>query len=649
MRFFCWDHNKNFHSPVRSRRVYCNVGQHYLKRVFPYGEFWEQCGICETVWLAKLGNGYEPAPACPSCDLGKRGLAVWSLCEHCTTFRLATPEFVSNGLFAGVAGGHMLRAATYPGQHLPECGACLRAPTRPVRDHYCLKLGRPFATARSVCPFDCGAGFFPTSPAQYAATVPEKHRHPAWMDALNITEIRLVESPADAESPSEPAPFVLGHNGHSDGEAILLPRCATFAEGRPQASIYRQCFDYDDDPDGEISVMKPAIVVREDGGWLLKELGMLAPVKELPTSLKKAPPDPSETQDAEGDKKEEEAKKTESPAGAAATGEDPSRNRAAATTSFTTSFSRAELEPDKVQPVDRVHAGEVMPPRFPIVKQLDGTKISFALLLTVMALFIAWAVVPHGNNSNDNNSNVSPTPSVEPSPQPVPKPPPGMVLIEGSKFIMGRRGGDDYESPPHEATVPSFFMDEYEVTREQYAQFIRESGNRSPPGWTKDRYPGEGNLPVTGVSWNDAYAYAKWANKRLPTEEEWEFAARGKSEWLYPWGNEWREGFANANTREGGRGGPVAVGRYKDRFPSRVHDLIGNVWEWTDSTLSAYPGGIIPEDTLPPEKRKIYKVIRGGCYLTKAESATTTYRGWLVPEGDNYAETGFRCVMSVNR
>ncbi len=231
----------------------------------------------------------------------------------------------------------------------------------------------------------------------------------------------------------------------------------------------------------------------------------------------------------------------------------------------------------------------------------------------------------------------------------VPEGPEGMVFIPGGTFRMGRDEGDEYERPAHEVTVAPFFIDRTEVTNLQYYQFLKATGHPAPAHWSWGIYPsGQDNWPVTNVSWRDAESYCRWAGKRLPTEEEWEFAARGTDGRLYPWGNQWRPNAANAATTSSG--GPAPVGSYPEgASPFKVLDMVGNVWEWTASTLRAYPGGRIPEDTLPESERQKLKVIRGGCYLSSAQQATTTYRmGW--PEyGADYAQTGFRCAKEVKQ
>lgn len=219
--------------------------------------------------------------------------------------------------------------------------------------------------------------------------------------------------------------------------------------------------------------------------------------------------------------------------------------------------------------------------------------------------------------------------------------PEGMVYVKGGKYVMGRDDGDEFERPAHEVFVSPFYIDKAEVTCEQYERFVEATGYKPPPSWGGAKCPAVGGkLPVTGVAWDDANAYARWAGKRLPTEEEWEFVARNGGGRLYPWGDRWQAGMANATGDT--PGGLAEVGRFKGRSPLGVHDLIGNAWEWTASDLKPYPGGrlpVVPDGEL--------KVIRGGSWR-EGEYVTGSYRAYLKPRDDtDYSATGFRCAKDA--
>jgi formylglycine-generating enzyme required for sulfatase activity len=226
--------------------------------------------------------------------------------------------------------------------------------------------------------------------------------------------------------------------------------------------------------------------------------------------------------------------------------------------------------------------------------------------------------------------------------QPPAPAPEGMVLVSGGSFEMGRNDGDEYERPAHAVSVKPFYIDVHEVTCAKYAKFVAAEKHASPPTWPGGVYdPANALLPVTGVNWDDAQAYARWAGGRLPTEDEWEFAARGTDGRLYPWGNAWQPNSANAAQTSAGR--MVPVGSYSaGASPSGALDMVGNAWEWTASSLKAYPGGSLPQ---APEADLM--VIRGNYWNGKATQATTTFRRGYPARGEDYKNTGFRCARDV--
>jgi formylglycine-generating enzyme required for sulfatase activity len=222
-----------------------------------------------------------------------------------------------------------------------------------------------------------------------------------------------------------------------------------------------------------------------------------------------------------------------------------------------------------------------------------------------------------------------------------------MVRIPGGEFFMGsdRVNADQQEKPAHKATVTAFYIDATEVTCEDYQNFVKATGHKAPAKWLGGSCPsGDVRKPVTGVDWYDASAYAKWANKRLPTEEEWEFAARGIDGRRYPWGNEWKDEAANAATTAHKH--LAEVGEHKEgASPFGAFDMVGNAWEWTASKLVPYPGG-----RLAQEASEDLRVIRGGSWQSDKDSATTTYRfGWPASGGKDYDNTSFRCARDVTQ
>ncbi|OGS18446.1 MAG: hypothetical protein A3J83_07695 [Elusimicrobia bacterium RIFOXYA2_FULL_40_6] len=217
---------------------------------------------------------------------------------------------------------------------------------------------------------------------------------------------------------------------------------------------------------------------------------------------------------------------------------------------------------------------------------------------------------------------------------------PGMIYISSGEFLMGTEDGFDYETPKRKVFLPAFFIDKYEVTNSQFKRFV-DSTLRTPPAhWKGGSFPkGEENYPVSSIAYYDALAYAKWAGKRLPTEEEWEKAARGSDARIYPWGNDWEKKYANVRPMLG-FGKPKPVGSCPEgASKDGVCDLCGNVWEWTTSWFQPYPGNTKPD----PNYGEKFKVIRGGSYRQSEVIAQTVRRDFLDPNALRI-DVGFRCV-----
>ena len=257
------------------------------------------------------------------------------------------------------------------------------------------------------------------------------------------------------------------------------------------------------------------------------------------------------------------------------------------------------------------------------------------------------------SNSNTGNANLTNSPqeiiqdnTTRELPDNIPVPPNGMAYIPGGDFMMGRDDGkEESEKPAHKVTVKPFFMDVYETTNEEYAEFVKTAGRKPPQNWKGGNYPdGQAKFPVVDVDWEDAAAYADWAGKRLPTEEEWEFAARGTTGFLYPWGNDWGQGNANAN---GASNGFAEVGEFKGVSPFGLYDMVGNAAEWTADDFKAYPNGKATDASGRGTK---LKTIRGSSFYALKDYATTTYRiGWAATGEENYNLTGFRCAKDLVR
>jgi formylglycine-generating enzyme required for sulfatase activity len=273
----------------------------------------------------------------------------------------------------------------------------------------------------------------------------------------------------------------------------------------------------------------------------------------------------------------------------------------------------------------------------------NRTAITVAGLVGVVLLVVVGWLVRGALKKTATAGTDQPTQAGESANQyEKPAAPAGMVYVPGGEFMMGRNDGDESERPAQQVTVKPFFIDTYEVTNEDYEKFVKANVNQKPPqGWTSGSFPaGDAHKPVTGVTWYDATKYAKWARKRLPIEEEWEFAARGTDGRTYPWGNDWVAGNANANAASAGI---QDVGSYKGTSPFGAFDMVGNVWEWTASEMTAYPGG-----KLRKQPASDTKVLRGGSWKNTQKHATVTERfGWRASEEKSYSETGFRCVKDV--
>ena len=282
-----------------------------------------------------------------------------------------------------------------------------------------------------------------------------------------------------------------------------------------------------------------------------------------------------------------------------------------------------------------------------------------------------------------------------------------MVLIAAGPFIMGSDKKDDSgkqteyglinplyldEHPRHQEVLPAFYIDRYEVSNAQYKRFVSHARRQEPFQWTQNGYnliperlkatdldtlrwiateyfkldldtrssdatalleamfaeqAKQDRLPVTGVTWFEAVDYCRWRQKRLPSEKEWEKAARGPDGLEYPWGEKWDPDKTNVGDNDWDQG-IAPVGYYpQNKSPYGVYDLSGNVWEWVEDWYQAYPGS----DYQHKDFGETNKVIRGGGGGLGHYALSVFYRGaarsYAKPDMAT-SDVGFRCARDAN-
>ena len=256
-----------------------------------------------------------------------------------------------------------------------------------------------------------------------------------------------------------------------------------------------------------------------------------------------------------------------------------------------------------------------------------------------------------------------------------PKEEDGMVSISQGKFKMGLDDGEQNEKPQHDIFLGEFKIDKYEVSAKEFAEFLNDRGNLQNQYFSHDNYstvmgiskiqgkevetrenpqsyiPRKGfdNFPANNVSWFGAYSYCQWKGKRLPTEAEWEKAARGKDGRIYPWGNSIPDD-SKARYSQKWEEKEVNVMVPVDALPQgasyyNVFNMAGNVWEWVNDWYRlnyCKPCSHTPADA---SSEGTFKILRGGSWYDSYGDLAirSTYRYWLDP-ADRYLNTGFRCV-----
>uniref|UniRef100_A0A8C7JMP4 Sulfatase-modifying factor enzyme-like domain-containing protein n=1 Tax=Oncorhynchus kisutch TaxID=8019 RepID=A0A8C7JMP4_ONCKI len=251
-----------------------------------------------------------------------------------------------------------------------------------------------------------------------------------------------------------------------------------------------------------------------------------------------------------------------------------------------------------------------------------------------------------------------------------------MVKIPGGKMTMGTNSADgrDGESPTKEVTVDPFRIDKYPVTNSDFREFVRAQKYKTEAetfGWSfvfqdfvseelkskvtekiEPAGPGSGirerlDSPVVQVSWNDAQAFCTWRGRRLPSEEEWEWAARGGLQGrTYPWGNKfqanrsnlWQGLFPDGDTAEDGYHGIAPVTAFPPQNSFGLYDMIGNAWEWTSTP---FPGG-----------RPMF-VLRGGSWID-TEDGSANHKARITTRMGNTPDSasdnlGFRCAARKDK
>ena len=229
------------------------------------------------------------------------------------------------------------------------------------------------------------------------------------------------------------------------------------------------------------------------------------------------------------------------------------------------------------------------------------------------------------------------------------KAPEGMVFIKGGCFILGNNFAQVDEAPEHEVCVDDFYLDKYEVTQARWEKVM---------GFNPSKFPSPDN-PVEQITFYDVQEFAEESKGlcRIPTESEWEYAARGHADARYFWGNMMNDEYAWYKDNSGGETHPIGQ-KKPNQFG--VYDMMGNVWEWTSDWYdAAYPRGKQINPTGVPEGE--FKVVRGGAFDSSAGGLRITNRTWLHPKNkvfpkvttygqvmnEIYNYVGFRCAMTI--
>lgn len=320
---------------------------------------------------------------------------------------------------------------------------------------------------------------------------------------------------------------------------------------------------------------------------------------------------------------------------------------------------------------------------------LASSQLKIGIVIAILLLFVAGAVlltsllskksiaptalavVPSIEEPSSEKLTSIPettfTPGVTPLPQPISDGDQKMVLIPAGEFTMGRSAKDEFtgcqalnqdcqlsafmdEEPVHQVALDAFSIDKTEVTNAFY-QACEDQGTCTPPqasnSNTQANYYGNpefSDYPVIYVTWEQAKTYCEWRGARLPTEAEWEKAARGTDGRTYPWGENIDESFANFNYRVGDT---TAVGSYeKGKSPYGLYDMAGNVWEWVADWYSETYYGQSPAENPTGPASGTMRVLRGGSWGLVGLSVSASYRYANDPVATS-PDLGFRCAKDA--
>ncbi len=282
----------------------------------------------------------------------------------------------------------------------------------------------------------------------------------------------------------------------------------------------------------------------------------------------------------------------------------------------------------------RKDPGERFQSAVEMLEELDGLKENLAETSLSPPLRVSVGKVEVFTNSKDGSE---------------------LIMIPAGEFLMGSNDYDN-EKPSHRVYLNAYYIGKYEVTNEQFARFVNETGYNAGGSWKEYYNSGTADHPVVCVSWNDAVAYCDWANLRLPTEAEWEKAARGTDGRKYPWGNEWDvercnwsegpelSGMANIYS---GRG-TLPVGSFSSgESPYGCLDMAGNVWEWCSDWYGENYYSQSPSSNPVGPGSGEYRILRGGSWSAdNPDYLRCANRGGGYP--DLRLSYGFRVCRSVN-